>query len=459
MENSEFVREELQAVTELRHGNIQTELQGRVDVACRREEARLKAVGDAKKEAARKAECERRRAELEWEKNAPRRVAEAAANAEAERKARYRERKSALLAMRKKEDEAEEQQLKYGGFGAQGAKGTKEQYVRRKHHLHWLKEKVARDDAKKHAKQNEVSPMKGRMRVKDRDALQQHAVQHRRRKAQARKRLVKQLRKHGSIKDVFNEMDVDNSGDVSFKEFCVSRYALPCPAMLYTMLCYVIYHVLLSSVESKHESLIMKRPAPCMFGPQEWCDLQGLGILYKEQQTELMGEIDSDGNGRLTRAELMHFLQQDASECSESSESAQTKGTPPRCPPPAVMLPTVPLPQSQDYDSVSETKEPLSRALPNMQAQTRHDKRQAVQAQQLSANPQLGFLLLLPPDQGASLGGRPATAASCFPIRRTTSRACSPTAVLAAAAKGRIGASSLPLLQRLLSISSDQIVL
>jgi hypothetical protein len=61
---------------------------------------------------------------------------------------------------------------------------------------------------------------------------------------------------------------------------------------------------------------------------QEWCDIKGLGILYKGQQTELMGEIDSDGDGRITYEELVYFLQHDASSETaetESSESAETK--------------------------------------------------------------------------------------------------------------------------------------
>jgi hypothetical protein len=241
MENAKFVREEAQAVTEIRYDSIQKELQGRVDVARRREDARLKVIADAEKEAIRKVEGERRRAALEWKRNAPRRAAEAAANAEAERKAIYHARQTAALAIRKQEEEAEKQLLQYGEFGvSQAAKDeqmrrSREQHARRKKHSSWLKEKLARDDAKKklaraeekqsgRALTDENVPATGPATVvaKDRSALHQHAVQQRRRKTQARQRLVKRLKKEGSIKDVFSEMDADNSGDVSFREFTVS---------------------------------------------------------------------------------------------------------------------------------------------------------------------------------------------------------------------------------------------
>jgi hypothetical protein len=163
MENAALVREEIQDLQESRYQEIQAELQGRADVARMREEARLKVIADAEKEAARKAEGERRRAEMEWKLNTKQREADAVAKAEEERKTIWNAKRRASLVVHQKDADDEMRLLRYGEFGSQDAKSAKLKrakmiHARNKKHMQWLKEKVAKDDAKKWAKEAGQSP-------------------------------------------------------------------------------------------------------------------------------------------------------------------------------------------------------------------------------------------------------------------------------------------------------------
>jgi hypothetical protein len=158
MENAGYVRDEREGLQDGRHAVIQAELQGRVDEAQRREDERLQAIAEAEREAARKVESERRRAELEWKRNAPAREAAAAAKAEEEKRAQYQAKRRASMAILKEEAEEEMEAFKYGAFGSQNGKASKlqrekERHAKKKKHLQWIKEKLARDDRKRWEKE------------------------------------------------------------------------------------------------------------------------------------------------------------------------------------------------------------------------------------------------------------------------------------------------------------------
>jgi Ca2+-binding EF-hand superfamily protein len=216
-----------------------------------------------------------------------------------EREKQREEAEAARKARRRKKGnvEDEEEEIDEGLFEDAGSKSRMEKQARLRHkagqhciqrhnqkidaHDHW------HERAKQHADPYSIQATKqpisqGRRTsycfgkdVKDEMTLKVYSGNIRKRKDQARQRLVHSLLSSGTIDDAFDQMDTDDSGRIDFKEFT------------------------------------------------KWCDSRGLSVLYKGQQGDLMLELDMDGDGEISRSELKSFLKKTSPVVADEQKEAK----------------------------------------------------------------------------------------------------------------------------------------